>query len=56
MPLELWCTGSITSGLHHLGLESVFWSLLTTTKQDQAPPSHAHDKIKHSILVKILFY
>ena len=30
---------------HHLGLESVFWSFLTKTKQDQAPPSHVHGKI-----------
>ena len=38
MLLELWCTGSITSGWHQLGLESVFWSFLTKTEQDQAPP------------------
>ena len=33
MLLEPRCTGSITSGWHHLGLESVFfWSFLTKTK------------------------
>ena len=37
------------SPVHHLGLESVFWSFLTKTKQDQAPPSHIHGKM-------ILFY
>ena len=36
MLLEPWCTGLITSGWRHLGLESVFWSFLTKTKQDQA--------------------
>ena len=45
MLLEPWCIGSIASGWHHLGLESVFWSFLTKTMQDQAPPSHAHGKI-----------
>ena len=46
MQLEPWCTGSITSGWHHLGLESVFWSFLTKTRQDQELPSHVHGKIQ----------
>ena len=50
MLLEQRCTGTITSGWHQLGLESVFWSFLIKTKQDQALPSHIHGKIwPHSI-------
>ena len=33
------------NGQHPLGLENVFWSFLTKTKQDQALPSHVHGKI-----------
>ena len=45
MLLEPWCAGPITSGWYHLGLESVFWSIFTKTKQEQAPPSHVYGKI-----------
>ena len=45
MLLEPWCAAIIAIGWHHLGLESVFWSFLTKTKQDQALPSHVHGKI-----------
>ena len=34
MLLEPWCAAIIAIGWHHLGLESVFWSFLTKTKQD----------------------
>ena len=38
MLLEPRCTSSITSSWHPLGLENVFCSSLTKTKQDQALP------------------
>ena len=39
------CKCLFVSDWHHLGLESVFWSFLTKTKQDQAPP---HAMVKFS--------
>ena len=44
-PRSKWNLTHIWFLCHHLGLESVFWSFLTETKQDQLPPSHVHGKI-----------
>ena len=50
MLLEPWCTlhsGLIAMSRHPVGMENIFWSFLTKTKQDQAlsTSSHVHGKI-----------
>ena len=57
MLLEPQCTGSITFCRHPCVWRLIFWSFLTKTKQDQAPPSHVNGKIyPHSTFAMILFY
>ena len=36
MLLEPWCTGSITSGWHHLGLQKVFLVIFAKTRKDKS--------------------
>ena len=44
-PRSKWNLTHIWFLCHHLGLERVFWSFLTETKQDQSPPSRVPGKI-----------